>query len=41
MAIILSTNPVYHFLKSVEKQQMEIKWAQLEKTNKQTQKKVG
>jgi len=25
MAVIWSTNPVYHFLKSVEKQQLEIK----------------
>jgi len=25
MVVIYSTNPVYHFLKSVEKQQLEIK----------------
>jgi len=35
--VIYSTKPVYHFLKNVEKQQLEIKLAQLEKyTNKQT-----
>jgi len=31
MAVIWPTNPVYHFLKSVEKQRMEIKYAQIEK----------
>jgi len=42
MAVIWPTNPVYHFLKSVEKQRMEIKYAQIEKkkTSKQTQHKV-
>jgi len=30
MVVIRSTKPVYHFLSSVEKQQLEIKYAQLE-----------
>jgi len=31
MAVFCSANPVHYFLKSFEKQQLEIKYAQLEK----------